>query len=98
MNLSHPQALIGEKDKIIFSLPKIYVELQEALNDPDKTFQDLGDIIGFDPALSARLLKIVNSPFYRFPSKPEAMPSSTNRNCFPKVGRSSDSARTILNS
>jgi putative nucleotidyltransferase with HDIG domain len=39
------------------------------LSDPDKTFQDLGDIIGFDTALSARLLKIVNSPFYGFPSK-----------------------------
>jgi putative nucleotidyltransferase with HDIG domain len=69
MKLSRPQDLIGEKDEIIFSLPKIYFELHEALNDPDKTFQDLGDIISFDPALSARLLKIVNSPFYGFPSK-----------------------------
>ncbi|MCH6580394.1 MAG: HDOD domain-containing protein, partial [Nitrospinae bacterium] len=51
-----------------FSLPKIYFELQEALNDPDKTFQDIGDIISCDPALTARLLKIVNSPFFGFPS------------------------------
>jgi len=69
MSLSHPQDLIGEEDEIVFSLPKIYFELREALNDSDKTFQDLGDIISFDPALSARLLKIVNSPFYGFPSK-----------------------------
>lgn len=73
MSVSHPQDLIGEEDEIIFSLPKIYFELQEALNDPDKTFQDLGEIISFDPALSARLLKIVNSPFYGFPSKIETI-------------------------
>ena len=69
MSLSHLQELIGEEDEIVFSLPTIYIELQKALNDPDKTFQDLGDIISFDPALSARLLKIVNSPFYGYPSK-----------------------------
>jgi putative nucleotidyltransferase with HDIG domain len=73
MNLSHPQDLIGEEDEIIFSLPKIYFELQAALSDPDKTFQDLGEIISFDPALSARLLKIVNSPFYGFPSTIETI-------------------------
>ena len=73
MRLSHPQDLIGEEDEIIFSLPKIHFELQEALSDPDKTFQDLGEIIGFDPALSARLLKIVNSPFYGFPSRIETI-------------------------
>jgi len=73
MRLSHPQDLIGEENEIIFSLPKIYFELQEALHDPDKTFQDLGEIIGLDPALSARLLKIVNSPFFGFPSKIETI-------------------------
>ena len=73
MRLSHPQDLIGKDDGIIFSLPKIYFELQEALNDPEKTFQDLGEIIGFDPALSARMLKIVNSSFYGFPSKIETI-------------------------
>jgi len=73
MRLSHPQDLIGEENEIIFSLPKIYFELQAALNDSDKTFQDLGEIIGFDPALSARLLKIVNSPFFGFPSRIETI-------------------------
>ncbi len=73
MKLSHPQDLISANDESIFSLPKIYFELQEALKDPDKTFQELGEIIAFDPALSARLLKIVNSPFYGFPSRIETI-------------------------
>ena len=73
MGSSHPQTLISKQDEIIFSLPKVYFELQEALNDPDKTFQDLGEIIGLDPGLSARLLRIVNSAFYGFPSKIETI-------------------------
>ena len=73
MRLSRPQDLIGDLNEEIFSLPRIYFELQEALADSDKTFQDLGEIIGFDPALSARLLKIVNSPFYGFPSRIETI-------------------------
>lgn len=72
MSLSSPQDLISEDEKI-FSLPKIYFELQDALSNPDKTFQDIGDIISCDPALSARLLKIVNSPFFGFPSKIETI-------------------------
>ena len=69
MSKSNPQDLMGEEDEIVYSMPTIYIELQKALSDPNKTFQELGDIISFDTALSARLLKIVNSPFYGFPSK-----------------------------
>ena len=73
MKLTHPKNLIGEEDETIFSLPKVYFELQESLADPDKTFQDLGAIIALDPALAARLLKMVNSPFFGFPSKIETI-------------------------
>jgi putative nucleotidyltransferase with HDIG domain len=73
MNLSHPRDLIGDNNEIVFSLPTVYFELQAALHDPNKTFQDLGKIISLDPALSARLLKIVNSPFYGFPSEIETI-------------------------
>lgn len=73
MSPSHPKELIAKENEIIFSLPKVYFELQESLKDPDKTFQDLGEIISFDPALTARLLKIVNSAFYGFPSRIETI-------------------------
>jgi len=42
MSPSHPKELIAKENEIIFSLPKVYFELQESLKDPDKTFQDLG--------------------------------------------------------
>ena len=72
MSVSHPQDLIGD-DESIFSLPQIYFELQEALEDPNTTYKEIGEIISFDPALSARLLKIVNSAFYGFPSEIETI-------------------------
>ena len=77
MSKLRPQDMIGE-NKIVFSLPKIYFELQAALDDPNKTFKDIGKIISYDPALSARLLKIVNSAFYGFPSEIETISHATS--------------------
>jgi putative nucleotidyltransferase with HDIG domain len=41
----------------------------ELLNNPVTSASDIGDVIAEDPALTARLLKIVNSSFYGFPSR-----------------------------
>ena len=41
----------------------------ELLNNPNTSASDVGQIISQDPALSVRLLKIVNSAFYGFPSR-----------------------------
>jgi len=57
----------------LFSLPKVFYQLQTALSDPDKSFEDFGAIISHDPALSARLLRIVNSPFYGLSSRVETI-------------------------
>lgn len=53
----------------VSSLPEIYFQINEVLNDPHSSFADIADVIGADTSLSARLLKIVNSPFYGFPSE-----------------------------
>ncbi len=65
MSILSPREIIQTNSEV-FSLPKIFIELQSALKDPEKTFQDFGWIISCDPGLSARLLKIVNSSFYGF--------------------------------
>ena len=41
----------------------------EMIRDPETSASDIGSVISEDPALTMRLLKIVNSPFYGFPSK-----------------------------
>lgn len=57
----------------VSSLPTVYFKLKEAIDDPESSFKDLADIINFDPGLTARLLRIVNSPFYGFSSKVETI-------------------------
>lgn len=72
MPIEKPEDLLEEGDQV-FSLPAVFYKLQEALSDPDKSFGDYGEIISHDPGLSARLLKVVNSPFFGLDSKVETI-------------------------
>ena len=49
--------------------PNLYFELQKAMERPTYRLDDVAFIIEKDPALSLRLLKIVNSAYYGFPSQ-----------------------------
>ena len=60
------------------SPPILYYQLREKLDDPDSTFEDLAAIIKTDPAMSARLLKIVNSAFYGFDKKVDTLTHALN--------------------
>jgi len=55
------------------SLPFIYIKINEAVNNPRSSIKDISDIISGDPGLTARLLRLVNSAFYGFPSKIETV-------------------------
>ena len=50
-------------------MPEVFYKLNAAIEDPGCTFDDIGEIISIDPALTVRLLKVVNSPMYGFPSR-----------------------------
>lgn len=63
-----PQTLI-EDSLDIFSLPDIYFQVSEMINDPRFTANDMGQVLSKDPGLSARLLKLVNSSFYGFQAR-----------------------------
>jgi putative nucleotidyltransferase with HDIG domain len=67
LNMS-PEQLIDSNIKLV-SLPAIVAQVNQMANDPTASAADIAHAIGRDTALTARLLKIVNSPFYRFPSK-----------------------------
>ncbi len=58
----------------IASLPNIYFELQNILNRPLSASTDMAEAIRNDPGLTVRLLRIVNSAYYSFPSKIETVP------------------------
>ena len=53
----------------IFSLPEIYFRVREVVDDSTSTMGDLAEVLKLDPALSARLLRTVNSPLYGFPKQ-----------------------------
>ncbi|QPJ65074.1 MAG: HDOD domain-containing protein [Candidatus Nitrohelix vancouverensis] len=48
----------------VASPPKVYFQLRTLLDDPRASFGDFAKVIKRDPALMAKLLKIVNSPLY----------------------------------
>lgn len=56
---------IGE----IATLPEVTVKIIQIVEDPKATAKDLHSIIKHDPALSAKILKVVNSAFYGLPGQ-----------------------------
>lgn len=53
----------------IATLPEVTLKIIRLVEDPDSTAQDLNRIISNDPALGARILKVVNSAFYGLPGQ-----------------------------
>ncbi len=62
----------------IFTLPEIYFRVRDVVDDHESTMDDLADALKIDPAISARLLKIVNSPFYGFPKQIDTITRAVN--------------------
>jgi putative nucleotidyltransferase with HDIG domain len=53
----------------ISSLPEVTTRIVEVVEDPKSTAQDMHEIVRHDPALAAKVLKVVNSAFYGLPSQ-----------------------------
>lgn len=63
-----PFALL-EKEIILPTLPCIFYQINDAINNPRSSARDIADIIKNDSSLSARLLRLANSVLYGFRSK-----------------------------
>lgn len=57
----------------LVSLPQLVVQLQEAINSPKASADDIAKIIGNDVKLTASLLRLVNSPLYGMVNKIETV-------------------------
>ena len=53
----------------IATLPEITLKIIRIVEDPESSAQDLNKVITNDPALGARILKVVNSAFYGLPGQ-----------------------------
>lgn len=58
--------LRGIVDKIVDlpTLPQVVTAIMGLIEDPDSSAKDIEGVMGNDPALVAKILKLVNSPFY----------------------------------
>jgi len=70
-----PQALVSNVLQLI-SLPEIYLRLQQTIDDPLHTRKQVAEVVAYDPALSARVLRIANSSYYGFPQSIESVESA----------------------
>jgi HD-like signal output (HDOD) protein len=52
------------RDVKLISLPEAYLRLKQVIDDPDFTVQQVAEAISHDPALTTRVLRLVNSPYF----------------------------------
>jgi HD-like signal output (HDOD) protein len=57
----------------LYTLPEVYLEVQKVIDDPESTMADLSHAVSIDPAMTATVLKLVNSAFYAMPRKVETI-------------------------
>ncbi len=62
----------------VFTLPEIYFRVRDVVDNPDSTMDELANVLKLDPAISARLLRIVNSPLYGFPKQIDTISRAVN--------------------
>jgi putative nucleotidyltransferase with HDIG domain len=55
--------LIAEMDRLP-SVPSVYADLIQILQDPEADLQHVGDVLATDMAMTAKVLKLVNSAFF----------------------------------
>ncbi|PWV65712.1 HDOD domain-containing protein [Plasticicumulans acidivorans] len=60
------------------TLPDSYQQVRALAEDPNSSLKDFADVVSMDAAISARLLRLVNSPFYGLPSKIESVLRAIN--------------------
>ncbi|WP_421864133.1 HDOD domain-containing protein [Motiliproteus sp.] len=72
-----PNDIIDGVDQLL-SLPDVVIRINELIESDTSSIEEIAEVIGHDPALSAQLLKLVNSAFYGFPAQIDSINRATN--------------------
>jgi HD-like signal output (HDOD) protein len=64
----HLKEIVGRLETVP-SLPSIYTAITQALNSPDSSISEIGEIVAKDMGMSSKLLQLVNSAFFGLPSQ-----------------------------
>jgi len=70
---------INRNRVVLPSLPEVAVQVRKLVNDPNANTRQIARLIGTDAALTARLMKMVNSPLYRGQEKIENIQNAVTR-------------------
>jgi len=60
------------------TLPGIAMKILELVRDEDTNLKEIADVLSTDPPLSARVLKLINSPFYGVRTQVTSVPHAVN--------------------
>jgi putative nucleotidyltransferase with HDIG domain len=61
--------ILARRVQSLPTLPQVVQKLMDVVESPDVSPKDLGKLISTDQVLGARVLRLVNSPFYGFPGR-----------------------------
>ncbi|MES9832503.1 MAG: HDOD domain-containing protein [Candidatus Thiodiazotropha sp. DIVDIV] len=61
------------EDCRLITLPDVYIRLKNIIESPEYRLEDVADTIRSDPALTARILRLINSPYFGLSSKIETV-------------------------
>jgi len=69
-----------DSDKLVLpTLPEMALKVREVANDPDASIRQLSDTISSDAAITARIIKVANSPLFRAPREIEDINMALSR-------------------
>ena len=69
-----------DSDQLVLpTLPEIALRVRDVANDPDASVKLLADTISTDAALTARIIKVANSPLFRAPREIEDLNMALSR-------------------
>ncbi len=72
-----PESLVSQTANLV-SLPDIYLRLKAVVDDPESSMVDVANVVSHDPALTARLLRMANSPYFGFSAQISTVARATS--------------------
>lgn len=61
-----------------FALPDICLRIRDMLDDDNSAIEDIAKLVSLDPSLASKLLKLANSPLFRFRSQIDSLTKAVN--------------------
>lgn len=69
-----------EKQKLVLpTMPEVALKVRDAVSDEDASAKQIADVIALDPAISARMIQVANSPLLRGSQKTETVEQAITR-------------------